>query len=1026
MKGYVLRITVMFCLLFTFTGIGLFSGRVLPYGSFKEVPYGIGQWDAAKYGNHRAVVRVTYDADAAAVDIPWRRRDPEPEKKNIVVVDAKTGKRILNVYRLAVNRYFGSIIFQPQSGPGDYYVYYMPYVQEGRTNYPTVVYPEPEETADKKWLTRNMLSSSQRVAMSWPHLPRSQCLEIQSIDKFNSFYPMEVVAAPMEINKLISRNRGKSYLLFPEDRANPIRMTADLPYKWVKSGALSTFEGSAARGEFYAFQMGVYPVAKDIESIKADFTDLKSTGGNAAIPASALRCFNLGGVNWNGENITKLCPVKKGNVQALWFGVQVPRDLRPGTYEGQVTVTPKNMEPQSVTLRLTVTNEVLEDAGDSEPWRHSRLRWLDSRIAFDNEITPPFTPMEVDGLKIGRMLSCLGRTVIIGKFGFPVSIRSRFAPEMTRIVEGSGREVLAAPIAMIVEDARNRVLPWKAGGVTITQHAPGLVAWTFKNTAADGALEMSCRAKMEFDGFVRYEIILSSSRSLPVNDIRLEIPMNDDVAKYMMGLGLKGGFRPKTHKWKWDVKKNQDSAWIGDVNAGMQFSLRGANYSRPLNTNFYHSKPLNMPEAWFNNGSGGIDIAPHPKKKNTLLVNCTSGKRSLEPGQTLHFYFNLLLTPFKPINTASQWHHRFYHRFEPLEKIMSTGANTINVHHATEINPFINYPFLRPKEIKAYIDAAHEKGVKVKIYNTIRELSNIAPEIFALRSLGSEVISEGPGGGFAWLQEHIGSNYIAGWYVPRYKDAAIINSGMSRWHNYYLEGIHWLVKNVGIDGLYIDDLAFDRTTMKRLRKILDRGREGAMIDLHSANQYNTRDGFTNSANLYLEHFPYINRLWFGEYFDYNSAPDFWMVEVSGIPFGLMGEMLQDGGNPWRGMVYGMTNRLPWAGDPSPLWKAWDEFGIKKSAMMGYWSPNCPVETGHKDVLATAYVIEGQRTLVALAGWAKEPVKCKLSIHWKTLGLDPAKVKLTAPAIKDFQSAAAFKPGDPIPIEPGKGWLLVIE
>ena len=48
----------------------------------------------------------------------------------------------------------------------------------------------------------------------------------------------------------------------------------------------------------------------------------------------------------------------------------------------------------------------------------------------------------------------------------------------------------------------------------------------------------------------------------------------------------------------------------------------------------------------------------------------------------------------------------------------------------------------------------------------------------------------------------------------------------------------------------------------------------------------------------------------------------------------MGEMLQKGGNPWRGMVYGMTSRLPWAGDPRPLWKVWDEFGIADARMIG--------------------------------------------------------------------------------------------
>ena len=60
--------------------------------------------------------------------------------------------------------------------------------------------------------------------------------------------------------------------------------------------------------------------------------------------------------------------------------------------------------------------------------------------------------------------------------------------------------------------------------------------------------------------------------------------------------------------------------------------------------------------------------------------------------------------------------------------------------------------------------------MKVKIYNTIRELSNRAVEIFALRSLGEEIFSPGPGGGYSWLQEHLGSNYIAAWFVPRLKE----------------------------------------------------------------------------------------------------------------------------------------------------------------------------------------------------------------------------------------------------------------
>ena len=329
--------------------------------------------------------------------------------------------------------------------------------------------------------------------------------------------------------------------------------------------------------------------------------------------------------------------------------------------------------------------------------------------------------------------------------------------------------------------------------------------------------------------------------------------------------------------------------------------------------------------------------------------------------------------------------------------------------------------------MKAYIDEAHRKGLKVKIYNTVRELSNSAYETFPMRSLGHEIYSGGKGGGYSWLQEHLGGDYIAAWYVPEVKDAAIINSGMSRWHNYYVEGMNWLVQNVGIDGIYLDDVAFDRTTMKRIKRVLTQDGHPGIIDLHSANQYDKSDGFNNSANLYMEHFPYLNRLWFGEYFDYeHNSPDFFLTEVSGIPFGLMGEMLQGGGNPWRGMVYGMTNRMPWSdnADPRPIWKVWDDFGMKGTKMIGYWVDSRPVRTNNNYVLATTYQKQ-KKALIAIASWADSTTSVKLLINWKKLGINPARAVITAPEIKNFQPARTFKPGDEIPVEKGKGWLLVI-
>ena len=460
-----------------------------------------------------------------------------------------------------------------------------------------------------------------------------------------------------------------------------------------------------------------------------------------------------------------------------------------------------------------------------------------------------------------------------------------------------------------------------------------------------------------------------------------------------------------------------------DVNGGIQVRFRDNHYSRPLNTNFYLQKPLYMPDSWSNGNKGGIKIAL--KDEKSVLINSYSGPRLVKKGEQLHYYFNILITPFHTIDTKEHWRNRYYHKYVPVDTVIAYGANTINVHHANEINPFINYPFLRPEKMKAYIDEAHSKGLKVKIYYTVRELSNKAPELFMLRSLGEEVLSYGKGGGFSWLQEHLDSNYIAAWFVPDLKDAAVINRGISRWHNYYIEGLDWLVKNIGIDGLYIDDLAFDRTSMMRIRKVLERGNPGALIDLHSANQFNPRDGFANSANLYLENFPFIDRLWFGEYFNYNFPPEFWLIETSGIPFGLMGEMLEGGGNPWRGMVFGMTSRAPWSGNPATLWKAWDDFGIEDSEMIGYWDSGCPVSTDNGNVKATVYV-KDDKVLIAIGNWEASDTEIKLNIDWSKLKINNKSARLAAPAIEGFQSAGEYEINKPLKVPGGKGLLLVLE
>ncbi len=1137
-----------------------------------DVKYGVASWPEAGHGNHRALVRVNAAADAVWAHIEWRRRDRDADAKAILVFDQATGKRVLNVVHVDINREFGDFVFQPVTAPGVYEAYYLPY-NPGTGNFDDAgTYFKPEATADAAWVGRNGLGADALAAGGWKSLPRADLVEIQARNEFNRFDPMEVIATDAEVAKLLADHPADQYLLFPEDRKFAVRMFDDLPLKWIRSGPSTEFHGEAQPGEYYVFQIAVYAARQPISNVALGFGDLKSDAGKT-IPASGFTCFNLSGTDWLGRPMTLAFPVGKGQVRPLWIGVQIPKDAA-GTYRGSVRVSPVGEPPSAVSVVLDVSGAVLADAGDSDLWRLSRLRWLNSTLGIDDDVIPPYTPLTVSGATV----KCLNRAVTFGPSGLPSSLRS------------NGREILAAPAQIVLDTAAGR-LRWTPGPSKLTAQKPGRVERASSSTA--GPLSVAVDSKMEFDGCITFRATLTAKSAADLRDVRLELPIRRDVAPYMMGMSARGGFRPKEWKWSWNATRADEMVWLGDWNAGLQLKLLAHTDTWP---NGGMADTIVAP-SWSNDGKGGATIT---EAGDRVLVRAFTGPRRLAAGEKLELRFRFLVTPFKPID-PNHWNWRYGD--------VNADGNILHVHHATFENPYINYPFLTsdrladlvkkvkaiqgrrsdfgslsypaegnihldrgsvsvwttvnfdpkigeplqsrfnralfylnfPNEdqfgfywnidargMRAYLrrgspalnqfqamidasapqwkqgerhlltvswgdrlaifidgklaaaapyagllatplrdatlrfegdgflfdaikitDASFDENVPatpaadahtllldtfastdgktvtrperiaaggegklagvcelapgdpgrrlhfsstfaptppkgVNLYYTVRELSNHVAELWALRSLGDEVIANGPGliysvektlvsmpgGGYPWLREHLVSGYVPGWRQPLFDgetDAAFATQGLSRWHNYYVEGMRWLMQHTGVDGLYLDGIGYDREIMKRIAKVMYRANPKSRINFHSGNSYDYLDWRVSPASLYMEHFPYITNLWFGEMYDYSRSPDYWLVEISGLPFGLTSEMLeyQNGGNPYRGMIYGMTGRLhPSA---SAMWRFWDEVGIQDARMIGYWQPDCPVHTSRPDVLATVYRKPGQ-AVIALAHW----------------------------------------------------------
>ncbi len=960
-----------------------------------EIPYNIAQtpWEAG-FGNHRAVIEVSKKTDAVKLDFNWRRHDKNPDGRRLLIVNAQTGDTIPNIHRVSVNNETCKLVFGPVQ-KGTYYFYYLPFKPDNEWGFYRYGYLKKEDAPSKHWMEENKLEQPKKLKK----LPKAICTEIQARTDFDSFYPMEVTATQAEQEQFVS-STNSDYIAIAEDRKYPIKMRNHLPLKWIKEGVTHQFEGKAQKDEYYAFQIGVYASKKDIENVKLEFHDLKSSNNNS-IPASAFTCFNTDGIDPYGKPFTKQVDVSKDCVQALWVGTDVSADTPSGVYKGSLTIKANNQPDQTIEITLQVLNETIADRGDNEPWRHSRLRWLNSTLGIDNEPTKPYTPIT---LKDENQLGLYGKQIALDEFGLPSGIAVW------------GTEILKSPIKFTLE------------GETVEDtktESTNLDSGIFERTvlAHSENFEVQTTNTTEFDGHLNYKIKLIAKEDGELSNFKLEIPFQSNIAEYMMGMGLPGTFVPQKHSSKW--KGPHDSFWVGNTYGGLHVELRGGSYHGPL-LNLYKPEP---PESWDNDGKGGFSIE---KGTDETTATIYSGKRKFKKGETLVFEASFLITPVRQIDAKAQFTNRYYHDGldpKPEDNEITDGVKIVNLHHANDYNPYINYPFIATEEMRSFVDEMHAKDLKVKIYYTIRELTNYTTEIWALRSLGDEILGTGKGGGYPWLQEHLVDDYRWQWYSPLKNgiDASIVNApGDSRWYNYYLEGLSWLVKHIDIDGLYLDDVSYDRRILKRMRKILDRTKPGCMMDLHS----NT--GFSKGpATQYTEFFPYLDKLWFGESFIYDKMPaENWLVEVSGIPFGHMGDMLHAGGNPWRGMVYGMTVRYPWftdgvSCDPRQIWKVWDAFGIEDSKMIGYWDKNPVVSTTNPDVKATAYIKDG-KVLISVASWAKETVNVKLNIDWDAVGLDKSKVKMKAPKIEEFQPEQLFSVDDDLTIDPTKGWLLIVE
>jgi hypothetical protein len=836
-----------------------------------------------------------------------------------------------------------AVDFRPASGPGVYHLYY-------GASEPPIFHPSEE------W--SNIARITVMPSRAIPERIEARCA-------LDSFFPMEAPALQPEVDRLLAAFPDAPYLVFPQDRDQSIKMQHEIPAVWVFRYPGAAFVLDADRNEYRVFQIGVWACRKPLDDTAIEFSDFRSTSSGAVIPADRFQCLTTTS-RIKSRFIQKPSgpfPVPKGQVRAFWCGMDLSPEAAPGEYRGTVTVRPKGAEAVRVPVVIRVSNTTVEAHGDNDLRRLSRLRWLESDVGLSDEVFPPYTPLALS--RTARSVSTWGHTLVLAPTGLPSRLRRET------------EDILAGPMD-ITCSSEGVPVAWGNAACRFVEAVPARVRWS--GSANSGTLLLAVEGEMEYDGAAVMTVTISSPRDCTVSNLAISLPWRPEHALLASGMGYRGK-RDGDRLWRSVPRERacfDPSVWLGSVAAGLGFITWG-------------TTPWENPAR--------MDAMTVIERNGRVALRLNLGAHRLGPGRAWRIQFALRPTPVKP-EDPRHWRFRYLHRgggFAPgsddtpqsyladncrrLDELVSLGVTRLNLHDWW--GPCFNYPWQwdGPDNLSRLTSEAHKRGIRVKVYNSGRELSNLAPEFWALLYEGTryafrDSIIPNPVGNFqdAWHENHLPDGLPQGWprlHKERGNEHTVPISNATRTGNFYLESMRYMTETFGVDGAYWDGAdgptLGHREMAKRLWTMFRQTNPDAVIDAHHGTTM-----LESPVTSFMLVLPFIDSIWHGEGFAYDQyGPWAWLTEISGLPFNIPSEMLSGEEFLDRGMLFGIWPRMGWGAGTEKqrkLWQFFDEFGIERAAMRGWWEGANGITLDRPDTYATVFVHPSNGVLIVIATW----------------------------------------------------------
>lgn len=569
--------------------------------------------------------------------------------------------------------------------------------------------------------------------------------------------------------------------------------------------------------------------------------------------------------------------------------------------------------------------------------------------------------------------ACLGSKVELGPMLLPAHVTA------------GQHDVLAAPVQLFGEPD---VLANVHGSAGLPNVAGDTAEWEWKGES--GAFRIESHLTAEQDGLCWYEISLTPKSSVAIHSLRLLVPHIASTARYL-----------HTANYTW-----------GTFSQGLQEA--GGNWSGAF-----------MPYIWLGDEERGLAWCAEDDRQ-FALKNAARALEVITTGSTVLFAVNIIdnaqvvdkpitlkfglqATPVKPVSFAWRAKARMVHNitFEAddvdssgrtlLDTLHEAGARTVIFHDEwTNYYGKVTTPY--DKELRELIDACHKRGMKLLVYMGYG-LARNAPEMKPHQE-DWPIIPLIP-----WTSPH----------KPEFRafDAACPRSG---WADYLADGVEKLFQEYELDGLYFDGTASAwkcqnerhgcgwrdssgtlhgtyavldaRKLMWRIAASVRKHRPGAILDAHV------------SSMLTVPTLSMCDSYWTGEQFENQPRSNAFEIplhafrtEFMGYAHGLDAEFLCYEKRPFifpeaiaLAGIHGVEVR-PYPQSiryVSPLWAAYDKFGITDARWLPYWGDS-GVRPDVASVKASAYA-KPNDVLVFASQLKHEPVTTRLNIDRARLGM----------------------------------------